>query len=99
MSANTVWICLVILNLIAIRYAYHINPNYEPMQTLFRSYEYNPNDDETLFNLYNLKQAEKHNLDYYYLVRCHPTSSHILCNKLDNISRRDTGFLRFGRKR
>ncbi|CAF4401488.1 unnamed protein product, partial [Rotaria sp. Silwood2] len=74
-------------------------PNNEPIQALFRSYEYSPNDEETLFNLHNLKQAEEHNLDNYYLVLCHPTSLHILCNKVDNISRRDTGFLRFGRKR
>ncbi|CAF1027538.1 unnamed protein product [Rotaria sordida] len=99
MSTNTILICLVILNFITVQYAYRIIPNNEPIQTLFRSYEYSPNDEQTLVNLYNLKQAEEQNLDNSYLILCHPRSSHILCNKLDNFSRRDTGFLRFGRKR
>ncbi len=80
--------------------AYRINPNDEPTETLFRKYEENANDEGRLANLYNLKQAEENNLDNYYLIPCHSTSSSFnLCKKLDHLSRRDTGFLRFGRKR
>jgi hypothetical protein len=33
------------------------------------------------------------------LLPCYVTPSGILCNQFDRHSRRDTGFLRFGRKR
>jgi hypothetical protein len=53
-----------------------------------------------LADLYNLKETEENNLDNYYLIPCHSTSSSFnLYKKLDHPSRRDTGFLRFGRKR
>lgn len=74
----------------------------EPIQGLFHKYEENLNDEERLANnLYNFKQLEESNSDNYYPIPCQSTSSssYILCKKLEHLSRRDTGFLRFGRKR
>jgi hypothetical protein len=100
MSSNTFLVLLVILNLLAIHYAYRIDSNDEPTQALFHKYEESANDEERLANLNNLKSAEEYNSNNYYSIPCHPTSSsYILCKKLDYLSRRDTGFLRFGRRR
>jgi len=100
MPSNTFLILLVVLHLLTMHYAYRIDENDEPTQALFRKYEESVNDEERLANLYNLKQAEEYNSDNYYSNPCHPTSSsYILCKKLEHLSRRDTGFLRFGRKR
>jgi hypothetical protein len=93
--------------LISIRYisfiylAYRIGGNEEPSQALFRKLKDSANDEERLMNLYNLKRVfeQDQNPDNYYVAPCYPTSSHILCNRIDHLSRRDTGFLRFGRKR
>lgn len=69
------------------------------MQGLFRSYEVNTSDEERMANSYNLKPAEENSVNNNYYILCHPKSTHVLCKKFDNLSRRDTGFLRFGRKR
>jgi hypothetical protein len=76
--------------------AYRIDSNDEPTQALFRKYGESGNDEEKVVNF---KQAEDYNSDNTYFIPCHRTSSYVLCNKLDQLSRRDTGFLRFGRKR
>ncbi|CAF0951081.1 unnamed protein product [Adineta steineri] len=92
MSSNTFLILLVLLNLFLIHSAYRIDSNNE---ALFSNYNGKVNDEEYLDNF---KTTEENPLDNYYIIPCHGKSSHILCNKLDHLSRRDTGFLRFGRK-
>ena len=48
-----------------------------------------------------IKTLKEYNTDNDYFIPCHPISlsSYLLCRKFDHFSRRDTGFLRFGRKR
>ncbi|UJR36337.1 hypothetical protein I4U23_029065 [Adineta vaga] len=99
MSSNTFLLLLVILHLFSSIYAYRINPNNEPTDILFRSYEGPAINEERFADSYDVKHAETNDLDNYYIIPCHMKSSHVLCNKLDRLSRRDTGFLRFGRKR
>ncbi len=73
--------------------AYRIDPNGEGNQALFHTYEENGNEEGKLVNLKSIEEINN-------LIPCHPiSSSYILCKKLDQLSRRDTGFLRFGRKR
>ncbi|CAF3432976.1 unnamed protein product [Rotaria socialis] len=96
---TTVLIILVIFNLLTINYAYRIYRNNESIQPVFGSYEPSANLQERLANLNNLKQETENNFDKNYYIICQPKSTHILCSQLNNISRRDTGFLRFGRKR
>ncbi|CAF3337365.1 unnamed protein product [Rotaria socialis] len=93
---TTVLIILVIFNLLTINYAYRIYRNNESIQPVFGSYEPSANLQERLANL---KQETENNFDKNYYIICQPKSTHILCSQLNNISRRDTGFLRFGRKR
>ncbi|CAF1675707.1 unnamed protein product, partial [Adineta ricciae] len=78
---------------------YRINSNNEPIDLLFRKYEGPTNDEVQLLDFPNEQQADTDELDNYFILPCHPRSSHVLCNRLDHLSRRDTGFLRFGRKR
>ena len=70
------------------RLAYRIN---EPADDLLRQYEGTANGEQRLADFYDG--------DDYYLIPCHAKFSHVLCSKVDRLSRRDTGFLRFGRKR
>ncbi len=102
-SNRTTWLSDNQISIIYSRFffvAYRLVPKDESTQALFPKYEESANDEERLVNLYNPKQVEEYNSDNYFYIPCHPTlSSYSLCKKFEHLARRDTGFLRFGRKR
>ena len=67
------------------------------MEALHRIYEESPTDERQLVNLYDINREASNSNDYYF-APYYRRSSHTLWNKLNNLPRRDTGFLRFGRR-
>jgi hypothetical protein len=78
------------------RLAYRIN---EPADVLAQQYEGTASNEQRLADFYDSQPADGNDGDDYYLIPCRAKFSHVLCSKMDRLSRRDTGFLRFGRKR
>lgn len=79
---------------------YRLESNSEQNQGFFQLPEENGNDQgrsSYLFDLKNRDEAQHEN--NHDPIPCYAvSSSYIICKKLDQLSRRDTGFLRFGRK-
>lgn len=81
--------------------AYRLDSKNEPSQSFFRTSDDNGNDQDRLANFFDMKSSDEFHPDNYHdHIPCYAvTPNYIVCNKFDQFSRRDTGFLRFGRKR